>query len=184
MTTPPPHNGGLVAEVRHLLEKLVEPLLRPINVVSEAWSNRLKHALRRKPKLFVRFHPQSTLWSLAFHGLNEGMHLIYRADFSHDDDEQALLLIDAYIKGAKPWIDSNSDPIKIPPKQLIRAEHIYGIFLHPIVAEPGKNWTGRIIFVDQWHRKYKTDKVEFVFHGPKEQPAKAKAAAPAPAPAP
>jgi hypothetical protein len=101
------------------------------------------------------------------------MQLIFMADFSHDDEKHSLLLIDAYIKGTKPWVGNGNDPVKIEPCHLIRDRYINGILVTPVVGEPGKNWTGRIIFIDQFHRKYNTDRQEFVFTGPKEHPAKA-----------
>jgi hypothetical protein len=104
--------------------------------------------------------------------MNEGMSLIYRADFSHDDDEQTVLLVEAYVKGGKSWLEAPSDPIRIPPRQLVREQFIRTVFISPIVGKIGKNWTGKIIFVDQWRRKYKTDECEFVFMGPTEHPLK------------
>ena len=169
----PPHDPGLVKELTSALGKILEPFVRPINVVSQAMSDRLERWLTRKPRLYVRFHPQMERWCLAFSGDETGMQIIYTADFSHDDPKQTLLLIDAYIEGAKPFV-TVSDPMKIPPGQVVRSRHINGIYLTPVVAEIGKNWTGRIIFVDQWHRKYKSDKFEFIFTGPTEHPAKAK----------
>lgn len=142
-------------------------------------ADRLERWLKRKPKLFVRFHTQTTHWGLAFHGEKvSGMQIAFMADYSHDGDEP-LLLIEGYVKGAKPFIRSPNDPIMIKPGELVRTQYIDGIFVSPVVGEPGKNWTGRIIFIDQFHREYKTDTQEFVFGGPTEHPlAKPKSAVP------
>src|SRR4029077_15928132 len=92
---------GLIQEVVHGLGKIVEPLMRPINVVSHAISDRLEHWLSRKPKLYVTFHPQPMMWCLAWWGEEPGMQLVFMADFTHDDAHRTLLLTGAYLKGTK-----------------------------------------------------------------------------------
>jgi hypothetical protein len=154
MTPPDP---GIVKEVTHSISKIVDIFTRPFEVVSKAVADRLERWLKRKPKLFVRFHPQTTLWCLASSGEQKGMQLIFMADFTQDGDDESLLLIDGYVKGTKPWVKNPSDPITIKPGELVRSQYINGIFVSPVVGEPGKNWTGRIIFLDQFHTKYKTD---------------------------
>jgi hypothetical protein len=54
---------------------------------------------------------------------------------------------------------------------LVRSKYVEDFFVTPIIGTPGKNWTGRIIFKDQFHRPYKTKKFEFVWTGPTELPA-------------
>ena len=56
---PPSHDSGLFHEIVHGLSKIVEPFMRPINVVSKALSDRLEHWLSRKPKA-LRNHPFTT----------------------------------------------------------------------------------------------------------------------------
>jgi hypothetical protein len=170
MTTP--HDPGFIKEVTHSISKIVDIFTRPFEVVSKAVADRLERWLKRKPKLFVRFHPQTTFWCLAFAGEQKGMQLVFMADFSQDDEKEPLLLIDAYIKGTKPWVARGDDPIKVEPGHLIRDRYVNGIFVSPVVGEPGKNWTGRLIFIDQFHREHKTDKQQFVWTGPTEHPAK------------
>jgi hypothetical protein len=170
----PTHEPGLIQEVIHGLGKIVEPFTRPLNVVSHAISDRLEHWLSRKPKLYVTIHPQTSMWCLAFQGDKTGMQLVYLADFTHDDPERTLLLTGAYIKGTKPW-DSFIEPIEIQPQAMITPGYALHALVHPVVGKIGETWKGRLIFVDQFKRTHKSDKIEFKFVGPKENPLKAKA---------
>jgi hypothetical protein len=97
----PPHDPGFLKEVAHSLSKIVEPFMRPINVVSQAISDRLEHWLSRKPKLYIRLRPQTAMWCLAFQGEETGMELSFLADFTHDDPDRTLILIEAYIKESR-----------------------------------------------------------------------------------
>jgi hypothetical protein len=72
---------GLIQEVIHGLGKIVEPFMRPLNVVSHAISERLAHRLSRKPKLYVTIHPQTPMWCLAFQGNETGMQFVLRGGF-------------------------------------------------------------------------------------------------------
>jgi hypothetical protein len=166
----PPHEPGLIQDVAHGLGKIVEPLMRPINVVSHAISDRVQHWLSRKPKLSATIHPQTPMWCLAFMGEKTGMQLSFMAGFTHDDTDRTLLLTGAYIKGTKQW-HSFTEPIEVPP-ELITPQFTLGAFVHPVVAKIGETWKGRLIFVDQFKRIHKTEKIEFKFVGPKENPLK------------
>ncbi|SRR5712692_2069232 len=164
MNVPPPE-PGFWKEVTHALTKVVDILTRPFGVVSNAISGRLEILLKRKPRLFVNFHPMSAFWCLAFSGDTQAMQVMFSGDFSQDDPEQTILLIDAYVKGAKPWIPFD-EPIEIPPEELVTSNCPVHFMVTPIIAPVGKNWTGRIIFIDQWHRPYKTKKFELCERGP------------------
>jgi hypothetical protein len=172
MNTPLPE-PGFWKEVTRALSKVVEVFIRPLDVVSNALSGRLEILLKRKPRLFVNFHPMSAFWCLAFSGKQRAMQVSFMADFSHDDPEQTILLIDAYLKGAKPWLRFD-EPIDVAPEELVTPKYQVHFMVTPIIAPVGKNWTGRIIFIDQWHRRYKTKKFEFVWMGPTELPAQYK----------
>lgn len=165
------HEPGLIQDVIHGLGKIVEPLLRPLNVVSHAISERLAHWLSRKPKLFVTFHPQPMSWCLAWWGEEPGMQLVFMADFTHDDPHRTLLLIGAYLKGTKS-LQNFFEPIEIPPRKLITPQYTLFLFVHPVIGTAGQPWKGRIIFVDQFKRPHKSEKVEFKFTGPTEHPLK------------
>jgi len=168
-----PHEPGLWQEVIHGIGKIVEPILRPLNVVSCAISDRLDHLLSRKPKLYVTIHPQTPVWCLAFNGNETGMQLSFVADFVHDDLNCTVLLTGTYIKGTKPWYGF-INPIEIPPQQMIKPQHTTHAIVHPVVGKVGEAWKGRLIFVDQFHRTYPTEKIEFKFVGPTENPLKPK----------
>ncbi|MGD1216199.1 MAG: hypothetical protein ABR861_14565 [Terriglobales bacterium] len=168
----PPTEPGFWKEVTHTLSKIVDVFTRPLDVISNAVSGRLEILLKRKPRLYVNFHPMSAFWCLAFAGgEKKAMQMSFMADFSHDDPGQTILLIDAYIKGTKPWIKFD-EPIDIAPEELVTPEYQVHFMITPIIAPVGKNWTGRIIFIDQWHRRYRTKKFEFVWTGPTELPAR------------
>ncbi len=148
--------------------------MRPLNVVSHAISDRLEHWLSRKQRLYVTFHPQPRFWSLAWQGEEQGMELVFMADFTHDDPHRTLLLTGAYISGTTPW-QSFFEPIEIRPKELVTPQYEFPVLVHPVVGKIGETWKGRLIFVDQFKRPYKTDKIELKFIGPKEHPLKVKA---------
>ena len=64
-----------------------------------------------------------------------------------------------------------------PPVKLPRAGHPavseYGwASPHPVVGKIGQQWKGKIIFVDQFRRTHKTEKVEFQFTRSTEHPLK------------
>ena len=96
---------------------------------------------------------------------------MFMADFTHDDPDRTLLLTGGYIKGTKPW-HGFVEPIEIPPQEMITPTYTLGVFVHPVVGKIGEMWKGRIIFVDQFKRTHKTDKIEFKFVGSKENPLK------------
>lgn len=164
-----PPDLGFWKEVAHAVSKIVEVFTRPFDVISNALSGRLEILLKRKPRLFVNFHPLMELWCIAFAGDKKVMQVCFMADFSHDDPKQTLLLIEARLKGTKPWMRFD-EPIRIPPGQLVRSKYVEDFYVMPMIGTPGKNWTGRIIFKDQFHRPYKSGKFEFVWTGPTELP--------------
>ena len=107
------------------------------------------------------------------------MQLVFMADFTHDDPHSTLLLTGAYLKGTKSW-QNFFHPIEIPPQELITPKYGLHAFVHPVVGKVGQTWKGRIIFVDQFKRTHKTEKMEFKFTGPTQHPLKAKATTPTP----
>jgi hypothetical protein len=161
MTTPEP---GLIKEAVGAATKVVEVVTRPLKVLSEAAAVRLEILLRRKPRLFVNLHPGSARWCLARSGNTHFMQVMFSADLSHDDPEQKILLIDAYFSGTKPRVRF-TDPVAIPGNELLRTDIPIHFWVAPVIGEEGKNFSGHVIFIDQWHRKYKTNKFEFVWAG-------------------
>jgi hypothetical protein len=56
------------------------------------------------------------------------------------------------------------------PKTTTTFRQIVGVFCAPVVAEGGKDFTGRVIFVDQLKRKHRSDKTTFTWVGTTEPP--------------
>jgi hypothetical protein len=170
MNVPP--QPGFWKEVAGALTKIVEPFTKPLGVVSNAVSKRLEILLKRKPRLYVNFHPTTSLWCLIPAGDERIMEVTFTADFTHDDPDQTVLLIEAFLEGTKPKFHFD-EPIDIDPEELVTSECPISLMVTPVVGEEGKNWTGRVIFIDQLHRTYKTKKVEFKWAGgPAKQPGK------------
>jgi hypothetical protein len=92
----------------------------------------------------------------------------FTADITNDSDDETVVILDGYIKGTKPQIPFRSQ-IEVPPTTTLTGEHI-AVFGRPIVAEGGKNFTGRVILLDQFKRKHPTDEITFNWAGPTEPP--------------
>ena len=102
-------------------------------------------------------------WCIALQGSNEMMQVTFVADINHDDTKHALVIVDAYPQGTKAQL-SMIDKFTLPPETIVTQR--IAMFVSPVVAETGKAWTGRIILVDQFKRKYKTDRATFRWVGP------------------
>jgi hypothetical protein len=155
---------GFWKEVTSAVSKVVEVVTKPLAVVSEAVSTRLEILLKRKPRLFVNFHPGTTIWCLAHAGTEPLMQMMFMADFTHDDPDQTVILVEVYLKGTKPKFHFQ-DPVDIDPEELVTPNFNVHFMVTPVIGEEGKSWTGRIYFIDQLHRTYKTKKVEFKWAG-------------------
>ena len=162
MNVPP--EPGFWKEVTSALTKIVEVFTKPLGVVSDAVSKRLAILLKRKPRLYVNFHPTTSLWCLARTGDERIMQMMFMADFTHDDPDQTVILIEAYLRGTKPKFHFD-ETIDIDPEELVTPKYNVHFMVTPVIGEEGKNWTGRVIFIDQLHRTYKTKKVEFKWAG-------------------
>jgi len=118
---------------------------------------------RRKPRLHV--HPVLTqsIWCIASQGtpnnpVNEMMQVVFWADVNHDDDKQTLVITDAYPEGTRPQIGMLGHFL-IPPHEMVHQQIV--AFVQPIRGERGQPFETKFIFVDQFHRKYKTQKIVF-----------------------
>lgn len=69
------------------------------------------------------------------------MQVMFWADVTHDDPKQTLVIVDAYPVGTKALIGLVGK-FAIPPGTLVHER--VAAFVLPIVAEPGKPWTGEI----------------------------------------
>jgi hypothetical protein len=155
---------GFWKEVTSAVTKIVEVFTKPLGVVSDAISTRLTILLKRKPRLYVNFHPTPSLWCLGRAGHEPFMQVMFMADFTHDDPDQTLLLIDAFLKRTEPIVHFH-EPIDIDPEELVTPEYCVSLMVKPVIGEEGKNWRGRIYFTDQLHRTYRTKNVEFKWAG-------------------
>jgi hypothetical protein len=163
---------GFWKEVTSAVSKIVDVFTKPLAVVSDAVSTRLKILLKRKPRLFVNVHPDTSLWCIARAGDERIMQMMFMADFTHDDPDQTIILIEAFLKGTKPKFHFD-EPIDIDPEELVTPKYNVHFMVIPFIGEEGKNWTGQIYFIDQLHRTYRTKNVEFKWAGgPSKQPEK------------
>ena len=92
----------------------------------------------------------------------------FDASITNDSDHEAVIIVDGYVEGTKskfPLIR----PIRIESRTMTERE-IICVFVTPVVGEGGKDFTGRIILIDQLKRKHPTDKLTFKWVGPTEHP--------------
>jgi hypothetical protein len=140
-----------------LLKTIVDALLKPFAVISTPLAERIASWFKRKPKLYANFHPGTCLWCLGQYGEQPLMQVMFTVDLTHDDPREALIIVDAHPDGTQSKI--RFDKFVIPPHQL--KESRVTAFVQPVAGEKGKDWTGHIIFVDQFRRPYKTQKTTF-----------------------
>jgi hypothetical protein len=79
-----------------------------------------------------------------------------------------VIILDGYVKGTKskfPLIR----PIDIAPVTTAMRQIVY-LLVAPVVGEGGKEFSGRIILLDQLKREHPTDKHTFKWTGPTERP--------------
>jgi hypothetical protein len=148
--------------------------IKSLGGVLKAVFDRLAVAIgRRKAKLFVHFQPGTSIWCIATSGPGlpsiEYMQIVCRASFAHDDLKEPLVIIDAYPAGTAPEVKA-MEPFTIQSQELVQ-EQIVAI-VAPVIGEKGHSWTGRIVFVDQYLRKHKTQKSTFKWVGPAAQTTK------------
>lgn len=141
--------------------------IKSLGGLLKAGFDRVAHWLgRRKPKLYVHFQPGTSIWCIAHSGpgpsATEYMHLVCSANITHDDLKQAMVIVDAYPVGATSQVKAMQD-FTIPPQEMVK-EQIVAI-VGPVVGKKGKPWTGKIVLVDQFLRKHKTEKVTFKWVG-------------------
>lgn len=151
---------------------ILETLLKPFALIFNPIAERIGNRLRRKPKLHIYVRPlPGTIWCYAWEGYGDHakpmMQVRFEADITNDGDE-GILILDGYVKGTKPKMPFIKR-IKIPPTTTVTDE-IICVFCTPVVGEGGKDFTGRVIFLDQFKRKHPTDKITFTWIGSTEPP--------------
>ena len=153
----PPLEPGFWKEISGAFAKLIDVFVKPLRVVSDAIAIRTEVLLRRKPRVYVTFQPVTSYWCLAHEGDKRVMQVGFTADFAHDDPEQNVLVIEAYPKGTRTRYPL-AEKLSIRPSELVTQR--FNLMAVPVVGEEGKNWKGRVVLVDQWKRRYKTDEPE------------------------
>jgi hypothetical protein len=137
--------------------------LKSLGGLFEALLERLTiRVLKRKPKVYVQFEPNTVLWCVAKSGDIEYMQITCQIRITHDDQRNSLVITDAYPVGTNTEIKAMGE-FKIPSNTLAN-ERIASI-ARPMIGEKGKPWTGKIVLVDQFNRKYKTQKATFKWAG-------------------
>jgi hypothetical protein len=116
----------------------------------------------RKPRLHVHLSPASLMWGVAQSGSLEMMQLSFSASFNHDDRNQTLVIVDAYLKGTIPQLEMRHK-FEVPPETMVDQRLVVSVT--PVVGEKGKDWTGRVVLLDQFRRKYKLMKATFRWVG-------------------
>jgi hypothetical protein len=159
MTVPAPEPGAIKA----VLEILLKPFTLIINPIGE----RVGRRLQRKPKLHIYVRPLTTLWCYAWEGQKPMMQLTFSADITNDGHE-GVLILDGYVKGTKPKLPFTWR-IKVPPTTTIMGENI-SLFVAPVIGEGGKDFSAKVILIDQFKRKHKTDRITFTWVGTTEPP--------------
>jgi hypothetical protein len=137
--------------------------LNTLNGFSKAIADRLAVAVtRRKPKIHVRPIVGNELWCIARQGETEFMQVVCWADVTHDDPKHALMIMEVYPEGTPPQVSMGSREL-IQPGTLAHIQ--LAAIVKPIIATKGKPWKGRLVLVDHFHRKHKTQKIEFKWVG-------------------
>jgi hypothetical protein len=145
-----------------LIKTVISALLKPFEIVTTPIAERVAGWLKRKPRLYVHFHPLTAVWCLANQNKQPVMQVVFTADFTHDGNREALVIVNAYPKKSQSWYPF--EKFDICPGRLI--ENRTTVFAYPVVGEKGKDWNGRMVFVDQFGRKYTSQKNTFKWAGP------------------
>ena len=139
--------------------------IKGLGTLLETVFGRLTFRLRRKPKLYVHFRPGTGVWCLAHSGpgpdAHEYMHVMCDASFANDGDE-AMIIIDVFPPGTTAQVQTMRHFV-IPPHTMV-AERVTAI-VAPLASTKGKDWAGKLVFVDQFQRAHKSKKFTFKWVG-------------------
>lgn len=154
------------------IKAVIETLLKPFTLIFNPIAERIGDRLKRKPKLHIHVHPLPTLWCYAWGGYGESakpmMQASFTADITNDSPDESVLILDGYVKGTKPKIPFR-ERIEVPPTTTVTDENIC-VFCAPVVGEGGKDFTGKVILIDQLKREHPTDEITFSWVGSTEPP--------------
>ena len=152
------------------LENLTKPFSSLLNPIAERLGNALG---KRKPRLYVHFHPTQLMWSVGIQREPNGssidiMQVHVMADFNHDDPKETIFVMDVYPEGTQNRIPGFAQ-FSIEPTEVVTNQIVS--FATPVIGEKGQPWKGRIVLVDQFQRKHKTRKATFRWGGQAKPPA-------------
>lgn len=94
----------------------------------------------------------------------EIMNVHLTADFNHDDEDQDLVIMNMYPEGTQNRVPGFSQ-FQIPPHRVLMHQQLV-CFAVPVIGRKGHPWTGRLILIDQFQRRYKTGKATYRWTGP------------------
>jgi hypothetical protein len=89
---------------------------------------------------------------------------------SQCDPKHAMMIMEVYPEGTTPQVSMGSRKL-IEPGTLAHIQ--LAAIVKPIIATKGKPWRGRLVVVDHFHRKHKTQKIEFKWVGGPQDSAQA-----------
>jgi hypothetical protein len=89
-------------------------------------------------------------------------HIILHASFAHDDPDATLEICDAYPHGTQNQFGLMGK-FMIPPGRTVDLRILPMVL--PVRAEEGEPYVTRMIFVDHFRRKYKSQKIVFEWVG-------------------
>ena len=152
------------------IKAVVETLLKPFSLIFNPIAERIGNKFKRTAKLYINIRPATNVWCYAWNGNNPNpmMQVRFDADFTNESDREGIFILDVYVEGTKSRVPI-IDHLKFPKTSTTFAQ-IIGLFCSPVVGEGGKDFTGRIIFVDQFKRKHRSDKTTFTWVGSTEPP--------------
>src|SRR5262249_365069 len=133
------------------IKAVLETLFKPVTLILNPLAERIGNRFKRKPKLHIFARPRSPHWCYAWEGasLTPMMQLHFSADITNDGNE-GVLILDAYVKGTKSKLPLIAR-ISIPPGQTLMGANIV-LMVAPVVGHGGKNFTGKVILIDQLKR--------------------------------
>ena len=151
------------------LENLTKPFSSLLNPPAERIGKWLG---LRKPRLYVHFNPRQLVWNIGAQTQPDGtkldvMHVHLNAGFTHDDDKQTLLIMNAFPEGTENFLPALVQ-FQIPPHVMVSQQIV--AFVQPVIGEKGKPWTGRFILIDQFQRRYKTKVATYRWSGSRPNP--------------
>ena len=74
-----------------------------------------------------------------------------------------MIIVDAYPMGTTSQVTAMEE-ITIPPHTMLKEQLV--AIVGPVIGKKGQPWVGKLILVDQFLRKHRTQKIAFKWVGP------------------